>query len=85
MNAWDFTLYSAEDGSRVMKVVFSDGEYRVDIGRYFLIADNLDTADTSLDQLKRLAEHIRNTYPESGYIEIKRAELHVVKKGLPAI
>ena len=79
MNPWDFTLYSAEDGTRVMKVMFSEGEYKVDVGRYFLIAEDRDTADSSIDQLKLLANRIRNTYPESGYIEIGKADLDIIK------
>lgn len=79
MNPWDFTLYSAEDGSRVIKVMFSEGEYKVDVGRYFMITEDRDTADSSIDQLKQLADRIRNAYPESGYTEIKKADLNIIK------
>lgn len=34
-NPWDYTLYESSDGSFVLKVMFSDGEYKIDIGRYF--------------------------------------------------
>jgi hypothetical protein len=78
MNPWDFTLYTAEDGSRVIKIVFSEGEYKVDVGRYFLITDDQDKVDNSIDRLKILADRIRNTYPESGYSEIMKADLTVI-------
>jgi hypothetical protein len=79
MSPWEFTLYSSEDGSRVMKVMFSEGEFKVDVGRYFLISEDRDIADSSIDQLKVLADRIRSTYPESGYTEIKKADIEIIK------
>jgi hypothetical protein len=79
MNPWDFTLYSTEDGSHVLKVIFSEGEYKMDIGRYFLIDVAPDIADTDLDTLKLLANEIRNAYPEVRYREIKKADLTIAK------
>ncbi|MBP1819285.1 hypothetical protein J3E61_002848 [Mycobacterium sp. OAE908] len=78
MNPYDFTLYSAEDGSRVMKVMFSEGEYKVDIGRYFLITEDEDATDSSIDQLKLLADRIRNTYPEPGFTEITKGDIAII-------
>lgn len=79
MNPYDFTLYSAGDGSRVMKVMFSEGEYKVDIGRYFLITEDEDTTDSSIDRLKLLADTIRNTYPDSGFTEITKGDITIIK------
>jgi hypothetical protein len=79
MNPWDFTLYSTEDGSRIMKVMFSEGEYKVDIARFFLVAKPQDEIDTSLDELKKLAGKIRTAYPEVAYPEIKKADVSISK------
>jgi hypothetical protein len=76
---WDFAVYSAEDGSRIMKVMFSEVEYKVDIGRFFLIVKPEDEIDASLDELKNLADAIRATYPKVAYPEIKKADVAVLK------
>ncbi len=78
-NPWDFTLYSADDGSYVLKVMFSEGEYKVDIGRYFVIDAAPDITDDYLDELKALANKIRVAYPEVAYREIKKADLTVTR------
>lgn len=79
MNPWDFTLYSTDDGSWVLKVMFSEGEYEIDVGRYFLIGMAPAFVDNSLDDLKTLANEIRNAYPEVAYREIKKADLTIIK------
>jgi hypothetical protein len=79
MNPWDFTLYSTEDGSRIMKVMFSEGEYKVDIARFFLVAKSQNDIDASLDELKKLADGIRTAYPEVAYPEIKKADVVISK------
>jgi hypothetical protein len=61
MNPWDFTLYAAEDGSRVMKVMFCEGDYRVDISRFFLLAKSHVEIDDSIGGLK---EGISGQYPQ---------------------
>ena len=49
MNPWDFTLYSTEDGSRIMKVMFSEGDYKVDVEHYFVVAKSENEIGESLD------------------------------------
>lgn len=79
MNPWDFTLYSSEDGLLVMKVIFSEGCYKVDVGRYFLIAGSEHPTDNAMEALKILAHEIRDAYPETGYPEMKGTDLTIVK------
>jgi hypothetical protein len=79
MNPWDFTLYSADDGSRVIKIIFSEGDYKIDVERYFVIAKSHNEIGESLDELKLLANNIRAAYPEVPYPEIKKSDLTIAK------
>jgi hypothetical protein len=76
LNPWDFTLYSSTEGSLVLKVVFSEGVYKMDIERYFVIG-SLD--DDSMDALKLLAAKIRDDYPNTPYSEIRKADVTITK------
>lgn len=76
LNPWDFTLYRSTEGSFVLKVVFSEGAYKMDIERYFVIG-YLD--DDSMDTLKRLAAKIRDDYPNTPYSEIRKADVTILK------
>lgn len=42
---WNFTLYRTDEGTSVIKVMFSEGVYKMDRGRYFLIDQALNSAD----------------------------------------
>lgn len=77
MSPWDFTLYATGDRSRVMKVMFSEGDYKVDIERLFLIAGS--QLDESLDELKKLASKIRSEYPAVAYPEIMNADVAIIE------
>jgi hypothetical protein len=77
MNPWDFTLYKSDEGSLVMKVMFSEGNYKIDIGRYFMIATT-DNGNHDIEELKRLAERIRSDYPDAPFVPIDSAIIEVV-------
>lgn len=34
-NPWDFTLYVCGNGNYIIKVIFSEGQYKVDVARFF--------------------------------------------------
>ena len=76
MNPWDFTLYSTTEGGHVLKVVFSEGAYKMDVERYFVVGP-LD--DDSLDALKLLSGKIRADYPETPYSEVSKADVTIAK------
>ncbi|BBY17209.1 hypothetical protein [Mycolicibacterium litorale] len=78
MSPWDFTLYATENGSRVLKVMFSDGDYKVDIGRFFLI-DSLAWGADDIEQLKNLAAQIRADYPDVSFPVLDKADLEILK------
>ncbi|MGD8165577.1 hypothetical protein [Pantoea sp. FN0307] len=40
VNSWDFTLYVCGNGDYIIKVIFSEGQYKVDVARFFLLKNN---------------------------------------------
>jgi hypothetical protein len=76
MNPYDFTLYSTAAQSFVLKVVFSEGAYKMDVERYFAIGE---LENESVDALKLLAQRIRAGYPETPYTEIPKADVTILK------
>ncbi|WP_197374146.1 hypothetical protein [Mycolicibacterium baixiangningiae] len=78
MNPWDFTLYKANDGSIVMKVIFSEGDYKIDIGRFFMI-DSLGNGTDDIELLKTMAAQIRENYPDVAFPLLDKADLKILK------
>lgn len=78
MNPWDFTLYTSDDGSMVMKVMFSEGDYKTDVGRFFLV-DALNTGADDMESLKAVAAQIRADYPSVALPVLDKAELQILK------
>ncbi|WP_193043936.1 hypothetical protein [Mycolicibacterium baixiangningiae] len=78
MSPWDFALYSADDGSSILKVMFSEGDYKFDIGRYFLIAHPWDTKPEGLELLKSVAARIRSDYPDVVFPVLDEADLQIL-------
>ncbi|MEH3142845.1 MAG: hypothetical protein PGN37_22325 [Mycobacterium kyogaense] len=76
MNPYDFTLYQDASGGFVIKVVFSEGDYKMDIERYFVVGS---LSDDSMEALKLLAVQIRDDYPDTPYPEIHRADVTIVR------
>jgi len=70
MAPWDFTLYESSDGTLILKVMFSVGDYKTDVGRYFAVDHrNIDPSDIA--GLKKLASRIRAHYPN---MEVKEVD-----------
>lgn len=78
LNPWDFTLYESSEGSLVLKVIFSEGEYKTDIGRFFIV-DSLDIDRHNIDALKQLAARIRAEYPDVSLPQMEKSELQILK------
>ena len=78
MEPWDYTLYEASDGSLIVKVVFIEGDRKVDVGRFFRI-DPLDrSGDVSL-ALRSLSASIRDQYPDERHTELEKSTLTIVR------
>lgn len=77
MNPWDFTLYNSAGGGLILKVVFSEGAYKTDVGRFFDIGStNIEPND--IEALKGLADTIRRGYPHVSLPEIPTSEVTVL-------
>ena len=59
-NNWDFIVFEGENDEKIISVVFHNSF--VDISRKFLLIDK--ELNYGFDELKNLAEHIRNNYDE---------------------
>ncbi|MBS1205390.1 MAG: hypothetical protein H6R25_2289 [Proteobacteria bacterium] len=61
-NPWYYTLYQIIDGGFVLKMIFSEGVYKVDIERYFLFAADEIVRPLDAEYMKVLLESIRCDY-----------------------
>ena len=59
---WDFTLYKNSDGNYVIKVMFSEGEYKVDVARFFVFHENEIKNPQQINEVKVFSEEIRDNY-----------------------
>ncbi|SEL30731.1 hypothetical protein SAMN04487787_10927 [Kosakonia sacchari] len=73
-NPWDYTLYQIIDGGFVLKVIFSEGVYKVDIERYFLFAADEIIKPLDTEYMKVLLESIRCDYARFQSQEITKSQ-----------
>ena len=74
---WNFTLYASTEGLTIMKVMFSEGDYKTDVGRFFT-RDPSELGDGTAETLKSLAAMIREEYPNRSHSEIGRTAVTVL-------
>lgn len=77
LEPWDYTLYTATDGSLILKVVFSEGDYKMDVGRFFKIDSGY--RDCNVEELKVLSANIRDNFPDVEYEQVEKKDLQIVK------
>lgn len=78
VNPWDFTLYRSDDGTHVLKVIFSEGEYKMDIARYFVLDTPVDPS-YAIDELKALSATIRAEFPDTALRQLSKSDLTFTK------
>lgn len=61
-NPWDFTLYVCGNGDYIIKVIFSEGQYKVDVARFFFLKNDEIGSIINMDELKIISETIRENY-----------------------
>jgi len=59
MKPWDFTLYQCGNDTHVLKVIFSEGDYKVDVERFFIVTDFLLNAEDLFSTCERVSANIR--------------------------
>lgn len=76
INPWDFTLYKCDDSYYVMKVIFSEGDYKVDVERYFIVTDLINSNET--EGLKKISSEIRSNYAVFKDKEISKKDFNLI-------
>jgi hypothetical protein len=84
MNPWDFTLYESHEGSLILKVMISEGDYKIDIGRFFVL-DSLSIDRNDVEGLKKLAAQIRAEYPSTSLPQVTASQLTIPSDFLQAV
>jgi hypothetical protein len=73
---WDYTLYEASDGLLILKVIFSEGDYKMDVGRFFMV--DSEYRDSDVEKLKSLSAAIRDDFPNVRYEQVEKKNLQIV-------
>ncbi|KMK24965.1 hypothetical protein ABW12_24930 [Pluralibacter gergoviae] len=73
MNPWGFTLYESDKGTVVIKVMFTEGDYKVDVGRFFVLDSKVSELD--IEYLKAISKKIRENYQDYKVIEVLKSDL----------
>jgi len=76
MKPWDFTLYRCGNETHVLKVIFSEGDYKVDVERFFIVTDSLLNAEDLVSTCERLSENIRMSYKDYAKSEISKRDFY---------
>jgi len=74
MKSWDFTLYRCENDTHVLKVIFSEGDYKVDVERFFIVTDSQLNAEDLMSTCERLSANIRMSYEDHVNSEISKRD-----------
>ena len=73
MNPWDFTLYESDKGTVVIKVMFTDDDYKIDVGRFFVLDSKVSELD--IEYLKAISKKIRENYQDYKGVEVLKSDL----------
>ncbi len=72
VNPWDFTLYVCGNGDYIIKVIFSEGQYKVDVARFFFLKNNEVDSFIDMDEVREVSEKIRGNYSDYKDKELTR-------------
>lgn len=78
VNSWDFTLYKCDDLYYVMKVIFSEGDFKVDVERYFIVTEFISFNAGNIEELKHLSSKIREGYYLFRENEIRKKDFNLI-------
>lgn len=74
VNPWDFTLYQKKDGEFILKVMFSEGDYKIDVARFFLFSFDEMVKPLDVDYVKSISGNIRANYNSFQSRELSKKE-----------
>ena len=78
MNPWDFTLFESDNVGYVMKIIFSEGDYKVDVERFVIVGSLVSGKENDIEFLKSVAKQIRDNYSSYTSKEISKADFSVL-------
>lgn len=62
MIPWDFTIYMCANGDYIIKVMFSEGQYKFDVARFFCFNKNEISSLLDMNEIEIISEKIRSDY-----------------------
>lgn len=77
-NPWNFILYRVDDESYLMKVMFSEGDYKVDVERFFIVTPYIDIRSIDIEMLKDLSKKIRECTGQYVINEINKEDFELI-------
>ncbi|MGX9252804.1 hypothetical protein [Pantoea ananatis] len=77
MNPWDFTLYKCDDSVYIMKVIFSEGDYKIDVERFFILTDYVSGIECNTQELIKISQKIRDNYNLYKDREISKSDFNM--------
>ncbi|MEN4801019.1 hypothetical protein [Pantoea agglomerans] len=75
---WDFTLYRCGNDTHVLKVIFSEGDYKVDVERFFIVTDSLLNAEDLFSACERVSANIRMSCEGFANSEISKRDFDLL-------
>ncbi|NTX79442.1 hypothetical protein FCL49_11085 [Serratia proteamaculans] len=77
---WDFTLYKSETGEYIIEIMFSEGEYKIDVARYYHLTHDIDLLNINHTTLTELSKKIRNSPSNYEEKEIQPGDIKVTHR-----
>ena len=74
---WDYTVYRADDGCLIVKIVFTEGDRKLDVGRFFKVSSRQTCL--SADQIGTIVSSIRQDYPDVAYQQLAKSSLKFIE------
>ncbi|WP_426505235.1 hypothetical protein [Serratia proteamaculans] len=77
---WDFTLYKSETGEYIIKIIFSEGVYKIDVARYYHLTNEIDLLNINHTTLTELSKKIRNSPSNYEQKEIQPGDIKLTHR-----
>ncbi|WP_367395423.1 hypothetical protein [Pantoea sp. Ep11b] len=77
-NPWNFILYRVDDESYLMKVMFSEGDYKVDVERFFIVTPYINFRSIDIEILKNLSKKIKEDTGQYVINEVSKEDFELI-------
>lgn len=76
-----FYTLSKKDDEFILKVMFTEGDYKVDVARFFLFSFDEIVKPLDVDYVKSISENIRANYNSFQSRELRKKNLTILSDG----